>query len=442
MSQINYHKFPIRTSDPDQVKRFLWRAFGVVIPDVRVCPDHQSPWEALWDAFTAERASCAVWVARRGGGKSFTIACLGQLLSILLRASVNILGGSGEQAKRVHDHMQELWKKPAAPRYLLQSDPTKRETTLKNGSKIQALMASSASVRGAHVERLLLDEVDEMELEILDASMGQTMSSKHVKAHTVFSSTYHRPDGVMKEVLRRADKNGWPVFRWCSKEIQEPHGWLPKEEEDRKRGEVTERMYNIEYLLQEPTAIGRVIDRESVEKTFTGDMIHDEIGEYYEFEPPHEDGLYVHGTDWGRKRDCSAIVTFRVDCVPARLIAYERRHREPWPKIIARHDKRVERFVGESIADGTGLGDVIDFYCTQPVEALIINARSRKELLSRYMVAIENGEVSLPRIKSLYLSHRDFNAKMLDGAEHCPDEFIACALAWKAAIHSDTGVTV
>ena len=101
----------------------------------------------------------SVWIGSRGlAGKSFLLALLGLTEAVTLGASVNILGGSGEQAKRVHEYMEDFWKKKTAPHSLLMSDPTKRETRLIHGNKIQALMASQASVRGGHPQRLRLDE--------------------------------------------------------------------------------------------------------------------------------------------------------------------------------------------------------------------------------------------------------------------------------------------
>ena len=140
------------------------------------------------------------------------LALLGLTEALTLKADVNILGGSGEQSRRVHEAMARLWSAPGAPLELLKSEPGKRETKLRFGNVVQALMASQASVRGPHPQRLRLDEVDEMDLSILDASMGQTMSTQGVPAQTVISSTHQNPDGTMSEILKRAASKGWPVF--------------------------------------------------------------------------------------------------------------------------------------------------------------------------------------------------------------------------------------
>jgi hypothetical protein len=122
------------------------------------------PWEAFCDAYFA-RSPVTVWKASRGfGGKSQTLALLGNVEAATLRADVNVLGGTGQQSERVLEAMDRFWKHPTAPRDLLASEPAKKETRFVWGNVIRALMASTASVRGPHPQRLRMDEVDEMDL--------------------------------------------------------------------------------------------------------------------------------------------------------------------------------------------------------------------------------------------------------------------------------------
>src|ERR1035437_934476 len=147
------------------LRLFVERAFGVHIPDVQVCPTHTTPWRAFADAYFA-RSAVSVWKASRGlGGKSFLLSILACTEAATLAADVNILGGSGEQAKRVIEHMQKLWANPSAPRSLLASEVS-RDITFTAGNRVNALMASQASVRGPHPQRLRGDEVDEMDFSL------------------------------------------------------------------------------------------------------------------------------------------------------------------------------------------------------------------------------------------------------------------------------------
>ena len=260
MSPTDY-RFDLPLKDERELRLFVLKAFGVRIPDVQVCPNHTTPWRAFADAYFA-RQRMAVWKASRGfGGKTFTLGLLGLTEACTLKADVKVLGGSGQQSQRVHDHTQAFWNYRNAPRQLLASDPTKMLTRLRWGNSLEALVASQKGTRGPHPQRLRLDEVDEMDLPIFDAAMGQTMSLNGIQAQTVMSSTHQHSDGTMTEILRRANERGWPVYEWCYRETMEPHGWLVVREVEEKRDEVSIAMWNVEYELQEPSPESRAIDR-------------------------------------------------------------------------------------------------------------------------------------------------------------------------------------
>jgi hypothetical protein len=208
----------------DELWNYVAKTWGVEIPRTQICPNHSSPFQAFADAYFA-RDSMVVWEASRGlGGKSFLLSLLGLTIACTRGGDVNILGGSGEQARRVHEYMAKAWDAVNAPRSMLRSDPLTMITRLSKGNKIQALLASSASVRGPHTPTLLLDEVDEMDIKIFDASMGQTMGKDGCPAVTVLSSTHHYPDGTMTEVKKRAKDKGWlrctPLSRQFETEIK------------------------------------------------------------------------------------------------------------------------------------------------------------------------------------------------------------------------------
>lgn len=173
-----------------ELVRTLW---GVTIPWTPVCPQHSTPFDAFADAFFAT-APVSVWKASRGlGGKSRTLAYLVLTEAVVLGADANILGGSGAQSQNVHEAMRAGWNHPLAPRQMLITD-SMTEMRLTGEVKVRALLASQRSVRGPHPQRLRLDEIDEMDLAILDAAMGQPMPSETVDSQVVLSSTHQYPD--------------------------------------------------------------------------------------------------------------------------------------------------------------------------------------------------------------------------------------------------------
>jgi hypothetical protein len=421
--------------DDADLAEYLQAKFGIRIPNQRCCAGHRPPWEAFCDAYFA-RTPVSVWKASRGfGGKSQTLALLGNVEAATLKADVNILGGTGEQSTRVLEAMDRFWQSPTAPRELLASEPAKRETKFRDGNWIRALMASTASVRGPHPQRLRMDEVDEMELLILDAAMGQTMARPGIPAQTVLSSTHHYADGTMTEVLRRAADRGWPVYEWCWRETLEPHGWLLQSEVDRKRLEVTTAMWEAEYDLQEPSADNRAIVPDAVERMFTARLgkFPGTVGQLVQIEKKVAGARYVHGSDWAKKQNFTQVWTLRVDVKPLRLVAWIRQRREPWPKMVALLDDRVKEYGGAAMHDGTGIGDVINDYMKTPAQPFILVGRDRSDLFSEYVSAIERGEFEAPLIESLKAEHKFASTKDLyESSGHPPDGIVAGALAYRA----------
>jgi hypothetical protein len=442
LPEVEAHDFTLPIRDEQTLKDYLYLAYGVVIPDRQVCDGHSTPWRAFCDSYFA-RYPVTVWKASRGfGGKSFTLSMLGKVEAETLKADVNILGGSGEQARRVLDHMTKFWSAENAPRDLLVGG-VQREMRLKWGNQIQALMASQASVRGPHPQRLRCDEVDEMKLPILDAALGQTMSSEEIPAQTTLSSTHQYADGTMTEVLKRAARNGWPVYEWCWRETQTPHGWLVQEEIDRKRSEVPERMWKTEYDLQEPSPESRAIQPAAVERMFDASLGEFEGAphEYIEIEPPTKGAVYGTGADWARKQDWTVIVTFRMDVNPARCVAWERTARLDWPVMIAKFETRLERYKGKASHDATGIGDVVRGYMQAGAKDVMMVGRDRARLLTRYISACEHGEIVYPRIQFAYGEHKYAGQEDVfesGSTHHLPDSISAGALAWST--HNIAGV--
>lgn len=427
----NFH-LPIRTEET--LREFVALAFGVHIPDAPVCPTHSTPWRAFADAYFAKSRN-AVWKASRGfGGKTFLMAVLAATEAATLGANVSILGGSGEQSSRVLAHSQKLWEYPDAPRSCLASAVAK-ETRYQGGNRVHALMASQASVRGPHPQRLRIDEADEVDLAILDAATGQPMEAgSGIPVNTVFSSTHQYPDGTMTELLRRAHEKDWPVYEWCYKETLEPHGWLTPAECAGKRDDVTDAMWATEYDLQEPSPENRAIMPDKVEAMFDArrGVFAGRNREYLEVEAPVAGATYATGADWAKKQDWGIILTLRTDLSPCYLVAFERVGRMPWPAMIARFEHQVQRYKSRGKHDKTGLGDVVHDYLPVNAEGVIMVGKERADLFSQYIVAIEAGRIVAPRIEWMYKEHSYCSTNDLEGSGHPPDSVVAGALAWSA----------
>lgn len=430
--------------DGDDLDRFLRDRLNVKLPNCKCCQGHSTPHEAFHDAFFA-RHPISIWKGSRGfGGKTFTLSTLALAEAVLLRADVNILGGSGEQSKRVVETVGGLWELPTAPRKALLSEPGAQKQKLIWGNRIVALMASQTSVRGPHPQRLRLDEVDEMKLAILDSALGQPMSKGWIQFQVVMSSTHQYADGTMSEVLKRAAAKGQPVYEWCYRENLEPHGWLSLAEVERKRAVLTTAMWETEIELQEPSSEGRAIDPLKVEDAFRADLPI--------FEAPDTTALYAHGADWAKKKNHTVVVTIKKNVRPMQVVAVKRTNKEPWPAMAGYLNERMEAYGGTSTHDNTGIGQVVHDMLEHASEAFNMVGRARADLLSEYIAAVEKGDLVWPKadkadtseearaLQAAYSEHKyatrdDVYRGSKDGStkHHLPDTISAAALAYRAA---------
>lgn len=427
---------------------WVYATWGVKIPRQKVCPNHVAPFTAFADAFFA-RAPVMVWKASRGfGGKTNLISLLGMSELVALGAFVTILGGSGAQSLRVHETMQEAWHYEGAPRDMLLRDPTKFDTYLKNGGKARTLMASTKSVRGPHPQRMRLDEIDEMEMNVLTSAQGQPMRKKNkygdlLDTNTVMSSTHQYPDGTMTEILKRAKAEAWPVYQWCYREsANSVDGWLTDEEVNRKRSEIPTFMWEAEYDLQEPSFEGRAIDESAVDRMFDPALGFAEAteGTYIEIHEPKIDADYVTGVDWAKSKDFTVIWTFDTTTEPWTTVAFERIRRRPWPQMVDRLNKRWAKYGGKVAHDATGIGNVVNDYIEFPEGArkqdlvpIIMAGRQRNDIITEYVSAVERYEISAPRLQWLYEEHKYATPDDLyngSSTAHLPDGMASGALAW------------
>lgn len=432
--------------DDDELYWAIRALWGYSIPRTAVCKGHTSPFQALADAYFA-RHPISIWKASRGlGGKSRTLAVLGLTEAALHGCEVSILGGSGAQSLNVHAATSSAWHWHAAPKALLSSPPTKFDTVMSNGGHLRTLMASQNSVRGPHPPRLRMDEIDEMDLPILEAALGQPMRQPNymgdiVETQTVMSSTHQYPDKTMSAMLKRAKQSGWPVYHWCFRETSNAtDGWLTADEIARQKSVIPEHMWRTEFELQEPAFEGRAIDTDAVDRafdpsygTFTGDkpVLSD----------PMEGSHYITAADWAKERDMSIVGTFDISQTPWVCVAWQKMNRLPWPIMVGKAIAQWQTFGGKFVHDATGVGsavadiikdqaaphlhrDIIDFVMTA--------GRQRQALFTEYVSAIEQGDIKYPRIEYAYDEHRYVVVDDLYGRGHPPDSIIVGALAWSA----------
>ena len=451
---------PRNPRNDDELWWLIKAMFGIELPRVSVCPDHVSPFEAVAHAFFGREPNFAVWYASRGSGKSLALAVLGLVKAFVYDIDVTILGGSMTQSLNVRAHMRKLMDHPNAPNFCV----TKDQATLiqmATGKNIVPLPASQTTVRGPHPPLQLLDEVDEMEYEIYNASLGQAMEQLNVHGHVieeyiVASSTWQNPEGTFSKVIEDARERDLPIFTWCWRELLEPNGWMTQRFIDNKRKVISAQMWHTEYELNEPSAGSRAFDLDKVEKYFIDysapvEELHQGNGDHdvYVWEKPADNGSYAVGADWAKEKDKTVIAVIRYDITPHKLVKLTRVNRRPWDSMIAMFNKDTQDYHAVAEHDGTGIGNVVNDYVdySDTTAKFVMIGRKRTEMLLDYITDFEHGKYLMPVIRAnldfpgvatnpVYRAHRSVTVADVYAPgkwnTHLPDDIAAISLAHRA----------
>ena len=198
-------------------------------------------------------------------------------------------------------------------------------------------------------------------------------------------------------------------------------------------------MWRTEVELEEPTAQGLAITREAVEAMFDQELGESDgaTGRDEIFQASMKSGAYAHGADWGKRHDYTAIATIRTDQEPFRFVAFYRDRKRPYHLMMAVLNSRQAKYGGPVTHDANGVGeharemltgDSIEHYTQW-------QGQPRHMLFNDYINAIERGLVRAPRSRPWLDAHKYVTNDDLYGTGHPPDEFVGCALAYRAATH-------
>lgn len=192
--------------------------WGVKLATKPVCIGHDSPAEFLREQII-DRPPISLWQGARGVGKSF-ISGLGAWMDSLAydNHGTRILGGSKDQSAQAYEAMRYFDRtRPYQSPVVL----TKTRASFVTGSEVTMLASSETAVRGPHVARLRLDEVDEIPVDRRESAMGMCMSIDSVPASVVMTSTWHRVGGPMAELMERGQNGEFPVHTVCIFDVLE-----------------------------------------------------------------------------------------------------------------------------------------------------------------------------------------------------------------------------
>jgi hypothetical protein len=208
------------------LKNYVKVFLGIDVPNRKICTGHNSPMDYLWHSFSADfsaesraNGDAVIW-ANRGGGKT-ELAAMATLLDCVFKPNcqVRILAGSGEQAGRMYEYLTGFLNGGFGD--FLAGPVRKDRCRFANGSAVEVLTQSPASVRGQHIHKLRCDEVELFDENVFAAAKFTTHSTAGLVAAMEMISTMHRPYGLMQKIVSSASRDGVPVFKWCLWEVIE-----------------------------------------------------------------------------------------------------------------------------------------------------------------------------------------------------------------------------
>jgi hypothetical protein len=248
---------------------FMEESVAGVHNDNKNCCEHALILDAIWDAYS-EIEDFSIWYAARGSGKTYDLSFLSFIETIYKKGCYsNILGGSLEQAVRAVAYFNEFWSKNFySDNFLINKQISARGFQTVNNSWVKALAASPKSIRGGHPSKLRIDEADELDKKLYNASLGQAKAKNGHKDNIIISSTLHNPFGLMSDILDNVIEVGGKLYKWCIHDVTYPWGFWTVEEVLRKKRQVPKAMWETEYECKRPKIGDTIFDFESINRAY------------------------------------------------------------------------------------------------------------------------------------------------------------------------------
>jgi hypothetical protein len=188
------------------------------IPRVGVCPDHDAPFDFLFDFYFATETDGIV-LANRAGGKTEDVAAL-HLANGRFKPGFGTvhIGAIEQQAKRCYTYYKAGLRTEALR--FMAPDPHIKETIWSNGSTIEILPGTEAQTQGPHFPLATFDEVEQGRYQPWENAKGipaewEDADGKLHPAQFLGTSTRQNGLGLMQRALNEAAEKGWRVYTWC-----------------------------------------------------------------------------------------------------------------------------------------------------------------------------------------------------------------------------------
>lgn len=227
--------------------------------------------------------------AGRGSGKTllvswivaWSVACMQDYYP---KYECVILGGSQDQSDIMYNYFRDyVYQTPLLEKRLV-GDPKQRMTKFERGY-VRAIAASDTSVRGRHVELLILDEVAGTDDHIIYSAMPMVMGSNH--GRIIMLSTPHKFYGLFQEYWERGEE--WKYRKFGPWQVANLP-WIDQDFVALAKEQYPPEKFEVEFMGKFPKMTSNVFPREDIDRAVAAKP--------FELNPNYDADV---GVDWGRQ---------------------------------------------------------------------------------------------------------------------------------------------
>lgn len=209
----------------EHLHKYIKNFVGFHLARNAVCPGHCAPFSFMADSFFQRGKSNKLVIAPRdAGGKTRALSILNSLyLKFYPNCETAVIGAILEQAKKGYSYLQEYHNKPFIGTDVIRSIMS--SSSYNNGSKCGILTGTVSGVNSPHPNKLLWDEIDLTDKDILQQGFSMPHTTGDIKAQIILATT-RKHSGVSKgtaqEIIDKINEGLLPFFdlyMWCIFEV-------------------------------------------------------------------------------------------------------------------------------------------------------------------------------------------------------------------------------
>lgn len=309
-----------------------------------------------------------------------------------------------------------------------------RETTNSIGSRIVSLSASRETGRSFSGTHLVFDEMAHAEYAD-DIFQASSPTLAQTKGRLTAISTPKGRANLFYRIFENPKKMGFNIhsYAWWDvpsynpyyeqyKKAKRKHDkkkWIEKAKDGAwyraERPKYTELAWKQEFEGAFDANEGTVFTTRQIEKTFMRNYLElkehpQSVIQTWYTSPKKEHQFYATGIDLARKHDANVIITYDYEKLPAMVVdfKYIPAGYADWDLLMKICKEHLDFWGGESLHDGTGVGDPVTEALEGMSEPFMFTKTSKQNLVETAQHAMDSGFLRMPKIDVLYKEHQRY----------------------------------